>query len=332
MKTVVEIITGGTPGLKKDAKILHDVLTGFYKVKIHIARVRNLQLFHQRFMIGMGKYIFPKRRILIFDESLPTAWLKLSNSIILLPHQEWMREEVVANLQKCTAIWCKTRYAEEIFQKRNYNTRYIGFTTEDVYLPEIKKDYSRFIHVAGRSHLKGTGPILQLWKKHPEWPVLLLVSRNEQWQRLYPLKNIHFITRFLPDHELKQFMNSCGIHLCPSEAEGFGHNIAEALSSKALTITVNAPPMNEHVTIETGLLAGIKKSEPLGFGERFYVDEIDLERTITKSIEMDEIDKIAKGEAARENYELKRKHFQTNILQALKELECSIFIGTKIGQ
>ena len=321
MKTVVEIITGGTPGLKKDAKILHDVLAGSYDVNIHIARARNFQLFHRRIVKEMEKYIFPKRRILIFDENLPTAWLKLSKSIIFLPHQEWMRQEVIVNLHKCTAIWCKTKYAEEVFQKHNYKTRYIGFTTEDVYLPEIKKDYSRFIHVAGRSNLKGTKPILQLWKKHPEWPTLTLISRNEQWQRLYPLKNIHFITNFLPDCELKQLMNGCGIHLCPSEAEGFGHNIAEALSCKALTITVNAPPMNELVSIKTGLLAGIKKAEPLGYGERFYADEIDLERMIMKSIEMDETDKIAMGEAARDNFESRRRDFQTNILQAMQELE-----------
>jgi glycosyltransferase involved in cell wall biosynthesis len=149
-----------------------------------------------------------------------------------------------------------------------------------------------------------------------------LISRNEQWQKLYPGKNIQFITHFLPDHELKRLMNGCGIHLCPSEAEGFGHNIAEAVSSKALTITVNAPPMNELVSIETGLLAGIKKTEPLGYGERFYVDEIDLERMIMKSIEMNETEKIARGKAARENYESRRKDFQINILQALQELEC----------
>jgi hypothetical protein len=41
-----------------------------------------------------------------------------------------------------------------------------------------------------------------------------------------------------------------------------------------------------------------------------------------KSIEMNETEKIAMGEAARENYESRRKDFQTNILQALQELEC----------
>jgi hypothetical protein len=76
------------------------------------------------------------------------------------------------------------------------------------------------------------------------------------------------------------------------------------------------------VSIETGLLAGIKKTEPLGYGERFYVDEIDLERMIMKSIEMNETEKIARGKAARENYESRRKDFQINILQALQELEC----------
>jgi glycosyltransferase involved in cell wall biosynthesis len=321
MKTVVEIISGGTPGLKKDAKIMSDALSGSYDVNIHITRGRNFQLFHRHFVKELGNYIFPKKRILIFDENLPTGWLKLSNSIIFIPHQEWMREEVIANLKKCSAVWCKTKYAEDIFQKRNFKTRYIGFTTEDIYLPEIQKDYSRLIHVAGRSQLKGTKAILELWKKHPEWPMLTLVSRNQQWQKQYPVKNIKFITHFLPNLELQQLMNGCGIHLCPSEAEGFGHTIAEALSCKALTITVDAPPMNELVNRRTGLLAGIKKADALGYGERFYVDEIDLERMITKAIEMDEAEKISMGEAARENYELKRKHFQTDFLHALQEFE-----------
>jgi len=74
-------------------------------------------------------------------------------------------------------------------------------------------------------------------------------------------------------------------------------------------------------TTKTGLLAGIKKAEALGYGERFYVDEIDLERTITKAIEMDEAEKISMGEAAREIYELKRKLFQTDFLHALQEFE-----------
>jgi len=55
-------------------------------------------------------------------------------------------------------------------------------------------------------------------------------------------------------YELAALQLGSGIHLCPSEREGYGLYIAEAMAAGALVIATNHPPMNELVTNATGLL------------------------------------------------------------------------------
>lgn len=57
------------------------------------------------------------------------------------------------------------------------------------------------------------------------------------------------------DHiTLAELQLSHGVHICPSEREGFGHYINEARAASALVITTNHPPMNELITAATGVL------------------------------------------------------------------------------
>jgi glycosyltransferase involved in cell wall biosynthesis len=317
---IIDIVTGGTRGLIRDAQIVSEVLESSYQVNINISRQRNLHLIHKRLYKTLENRVRHPHRLLLFFENLPTHWMNLSKTSILIPNQEWMRDEVISNLSKCQEIWCKTRYAEDLFQKRNFQTRYIGFTSLDIYMPSVPKDYNNFIHVAGRSHLKGTQSILELWQVHPEWPTLLVISGNEKWKQSYPLHNVIFLPNSLSDSELKVAMNSYGIHLCPSETEGFGHYISEALSCKSIVITVNAPPMNEIVSSEFGLLAKIDKKEPMGYGERFFVDKPDLELQIQKIIEINLPEKLKRGEAARKRYEEQRRSFQARLNEVIKPL------------
>lgn len=319
MAPIVDIVTGGTRGLIRDAEIVSDVLRIYSTVTIHVSRQRNFHLVHRRLYKAIVNMINPKPRVLIFFENLPSDWMKLSDIRILVPNQEWIRREVVENLHMCTLIWCKTRYAETIFRERNFQTRYTGFTSADIFMPEIKMDYN-IIHVARRSHLKGTKVILELWKAHPQWPSLLVISSNKEWKQLFPLPNVNFISNSLSDYDLRVAMNSCGIHLCPSETEGFGHYISEALSCKAVTITANAPPMNEIIAHENGLIAQATKGEAMGFGHRFFVDKDSLEEMISKAIEMDTNSKMAMGEAARKSYENQRADFRTRLMEAMNEL------------
>ena len=69
--------------------------------------------------------------------------------------------------------------------------------------------------------------------------------------------NIDHRIGHLSDGELRRLQNSHRFHLCPSQTEGSGHYLVEALSVGATTLTLDAAPMNELVTADRGLLVPI---------------------------------------------------------------------------
>jgi glycosyltransferase involved in cell wall biosynthesis len=275
---------------------------------VHVSRRRNLHLVHRRWWRYALQRLTRRKTISVFFENLPSGWLAISPRNFLIPNQEWMRPETVQNISRCSEIWCKTRYAEALFRDRGFAASYIGFSSRDPYRPDVRRDWAGFLHVAGRSHLKGTRTILELWRRHPEWPEIVVVVRDDGFRR-HAAPNVRIITSPLEQHEIDRLMNERGIHLCPSEAEGYGHYIAEALACRALVITVDAPPMNELVRAEFGLLAKPARVEPLGFGSRFFVDADALEAQVERALVMPAAEKEHRGDLAREAYAAARPAF-----------------------
>ena len=256
----------------------------------------------------------------IFFEVLPSAWMDVSPVAVFVPNQEWIREEVERNLPRCTEVWCKTHYAEGLFKDKGYKTRYIGFSAVDQCLADVAKDYRRAIHVAGRSHLKGTRMLLEVWSTHPEWPSLLVVTKNSAFRR-FARPNIQIFVGDMKEDILGHLMNKCGIHLCPSETEGFGHYISEAMSTRALVVTVDAPPMNELVSEGHGILVKVEREEDMSFGKRFFADPRDLEKRIAAVVSMQEAVMVEHGNLAREAFLRNRESFEGNLVSAVEELE-----------
>jgi glycosyltransferase involved in cell wall biosynthesis len=58
----------------------------------------------------------------------------------------------------------------------------------------------------------------------------------------------------LPAEKLNSLQSTCGIHVCPSETEGFGHYINEARGVGAIVVTTDCSPMNELIRPEYGIL------------------------------------------------------------------------------
>jgi glycosyltransferase involved in cell wall biosynthesis len=146
-------------------------------------------------------------------------------------------------------IWCKTRQAETIFNKllsnkNDVSVRYIGWTSIDRHSLKHKKKYDEYLHVAGKSIFKGTQSIINNWDV--KYPTLHLVYNKSNLSLTIPveLTNIKTYPERLDDDELIRLMNTCAIHLCPSEAEGFGHYLNEARSCSSIVITTDAEPMN----------------------------------------------------------------------------------------
>lgn len=237
----------------------------------------------------------------------------------LIPNQERFPQRQVRRLKRVDHILCKSRHAREVFAGLHGSVRFIGFASPDRLLAGQMPDYTRFFHLAGRSTLKNTALILELWARHPEWPELTLVQHPDNAPASVP-PNVRLLSRYLPDRELRELQNACGIHLCPSLSEGWGHYIVEAMSCRAVTLTTDGPPMNELVQAERGILIPAHRDEPRHLGRNFYVDPPALETAIARLIEMDGQEKLLLGKAARGWFEANSRSFAASLPAHLAEL------------
>jgi hypothetical protein len=240
------------------------------------------------------------------------AWFSAAGRQILIPNQERFPHRHLGRLEKIDQVLCKSRCATEIFRQYGVETEYLGFTSEDRLDSSIEKDWVGIFHLAGGSTLKGTEDILMLWNRHPEWPVLHLIQKEALAPKTIPL-NVDLITRYVPDGELRKLQNKYGIHLCPSRGEGWGHNIVEGMSTGALILSVDAPPMNEHLDVSKGLLVPYVRTEPRHLGTCYYANLSVLEAQITRAIAMSAEEKARFGRAARLAFERIDREFRERL-------------------
>lgn len=296
----INLLTRSTIGLTADVRLIESTLQkGGINTTTFFPRGRNIDLLGTRLTLHLANFFRPRSTANIFVEQIMPGWLSLARENFFIPNQEWCRPETVALLKNIDFVLCKTRYAEGIFQGLGHNAAYIGFTSEDRLRENVKKNYNKFLHVAGRSLQKGTVTLSQVWARHPEWPVLTIITKNPQLVHRNGASNIHVITDMLTDDSVASIQNEYGIHLCPSEAEGFGHYIGEALGCGAIVITTDAPPMNELVTRDRGVLVPFSKQAPQSLGVNFYVDDEALEAAIEKVLTLTTSEKKSLSDAGR---------------------------------
>ncbi|WP_107671132.1 glycosyltransferase [Cyanothece sp. BG0011] len=326
MKKINIITVDNNGGLTRDAKILKSILdnAGF---KVSVFEVGKPTIGHKLHKIySYGELFFsenfkgsPPYDVNLFLQDVIPTWFSYAKVNCLIPNQEWFRDEFLPFLPKFDYILCKTKYAQSIFNELGCRTEFISFTSLDCWDQQQEKNYDQFFHLAGSSSIqKGTKTIIDLWSRHPEWPCLTIRQKKKSFHAAVP--NIQYIHNFLDDETLRKYQNKVGIHLCPSEAEGFGHYILEAMSTKALTLTTNAPPMNELITDERGLLVNYQQTKPQRLGTNYYVDPQHLEEKIEEILSMSYQQRKELAEKARNWYLENDKFFRQKIVTFLQDL------------
>lgn len=261
----------------------------------------------------------PEAPTQIFLERAFPRWRAAAALSLVVPNQERFPRRHLGRLKWIDAVLTKTKHATEIFSLHHDRVVYVGFTSPDRRAENVDKDWARFLHVAGRSSVKRTDVILDLWARHPEWPVLHLVQSAEHAPHAVP-SNVQLHAGYVPDDELRRLQNRCGIHLCPSLCEGWGHYIAEALSCGAVVVTTDAPPMNELITEERGRLVGWNREEPRHLGTSFFTGPAEIEEAI-ESLLITPAERLAElGRAARSWFVANDTRFRSEFPAMVAEL------------
>ena len=320
-------------GLSHDLRLLRETLESQGNV-VHVTSVGpkrrrwtlralwiRLQLLSQSLLSGDGaRWKFDANIML---EHVQPAYFACAYRNFFIPNPEWLSKRDERHLHRFHAVLAKTRVAAATFKARGMVTHYIGFRSTDCLIPETQRQ-PHFLHLAGASRMKGTARLLAVWRRHPEWPPLLVLQSPQTAQGMPTTPdrgNVqHHIATLRNIEEIRRLQNSHVFHLCLSEAEGWGHYIAEAMSCGAVTITCDAPPMNELVRAERGLLVAAQAIGTLNAATRYHFDEEALEAAIERARNMSPVEYNALGVAARSWFETNQQRFGGLLQGALQPL------------
>jgi glycosyltransferase involved in cell wall biosynthesis len=298
-------------GLQKDQEILAEILRGAgHDIEENNVRQKSL-FFHKQ---SQSHY-----DLNIFCQEINPFWFKAAKQNWLIPNQELFSHEEKKFLKDISLVVCKTHYAKRLFDQLGCQTAYTSFTSMDRWKPEVEKQDFPFFHLAGKSPYKGTEAVIEAWKENPDFPELIILEDPGKHRSDPGLKNLRYISEHSSDEYLIQLQNQCGCHLCPSLAEGFGHYIMEALSCKALVLTTDAPPMNELVRPDRGMLCPYQAETVSGIGSNFFIKAKHLAEKVREMMDIGSDVKLDLAEKGRQFYLENDRLFRNRLIQVIEE-------------
>uniref|UniRef100_A0A6C0KFL7 Glycosyltransferase 2-like domain-containing protein n=1 Tax=viral metagenome TaxID=1070528 RepID=A0A6C0KFL7_9ZZZZ len=229
----INIVSNYRPktGLMQDVGILRGILVAAYGEDIKMNRVHHM----------MPEC--PEAEVNIFLEVVNPALFSFAARNIWIPNAEWTYRAWTDYIPMFDEIWCKTTECLDIFTKYTPNTRYIGWTSIDKVWDPIKhkKNYYKAIVPVGKNIFRNPKPILQAYfrilnsdpKIYTKLPVLNIVYDSSVIQFHVPdeiKSKVHLHDKLLTDTEYDDLLRECGLCICISACEGFGHAVNEALT------------------------------------------------------------------------------------------------------
>lgn len=314
-------------GLSRNLSLLHDALAGA-GCEVTISGIRRGTLRKALHPLKLHAGTLARRLtgnavqrwdVNLMLERVRPEYLATARRNVLMPHAEWFDQRDRAWLPRLDRVFALTHHAIPIFEQLGMKVDYTGFTSEDRLDRSVPRERA-FFHLAGRSANKGTETLLALWRRHPEWPTLTVLQSPRSARPGPPAPNIAHRVEYIPDAELKRIQNVHRFHLCPSETEGFGHYLVEAMGVGAAVVTLDAPPMNEMVTPERGALVPFSRTGTQSLATTYLYDGTAMEKAIERLLAMSDTALARTGEAARAWFEDNDRAFRTRIAKAIHAL------------
>lgn len=305
-------------GLSTDVSLLAEALrAGGYAVHFSTLRRGKLRKWSRPVRLR-ARYVWRRLRgadcydVNLFLEHVRREDLSFARRNLLIPNPEWCLPKDVDLLPRVDGVLLKTRHAKSIFERLGCRTAPIGFTSVDRRDTSVPRERT-FFHLAGRSTNKGTDRLMALWRRHPEWPLLTVVQNPRTGTLGAPAANIAHRIDYIDDAELKRLQNANAFHVCCSETEGFGHYIGEAMSVGAVVLATDAPPMNELIKPERGVLVAYDETGTQHLATTYHFSDAALEAAVQRCMAMGEAERETLGRNARAWYEHNDKDFAQRV-------------------
>ena len=230
-------------GLNHDASIMRGLLTHVYGKDVQIFKV---------------PHVFPQCEesdINIFLEVINPSLFAYANKNIWIPNQEWTYKTWIPYLKMVDEVWTKTKQATQIFTDLGANVREVGWTSIDKVFCE-KKIYSKAIVLVGKNIYRQPKQLLKAYleiqEKEPDvyekLPHLYIPYNPNHVTFYYPFELASKVTLLrdeLTEKEYDELLQECGLAICLSAAEGYGHAVNEAMSSGCNMILSSIQPFEQ---------------------------------------------------------------------------------------
>ena len=221
-------------GVAQDVHILHGLIVHAFGQETEI---RHIPHFYPQ---------CPEAEINFFIEVVNPSLFMYASKNIWIPNPEWTYKTWEPYSKMVDEIWVKTHEAEKVFQQWGITTRYIGWTSIDKVMPD-KKNYWKAIVPVGKNIWRNPKPIIQVYmaikRSDPSLysglPVLHIVHDSQA----VPLARIpeEFSSKIIlhetmNEKDYDELLQECGLCICMSAAEGFGHAVNEAMSTGCMLL------------------------------------------------------------------------------------------------
>jgi hypothetical protein len=303
-------------GVSQDVHILHGLI-------IHVlgkeTQIRHVPHFWPQ---------CPEAEVNFFIEVINPSLFSYASKNIWIPNPEWCYKTWEPYAKMVDEIWVKTHEAEKLFEQWGIQTRYIGWTSIDKVFPE-KKNYHKAIVPVGKNIWRNPKPIIQaymkikqiqpdLFNKLPELHIvhsIPLPPIPEEFQ-----KKIKLHSEVMKEKDYDDLLQECGLCICMSAAEGFGHAVNEAMSTGSTLMLSPIDAFRELATEVLWVSNSKVTPHPYCLGN---LEDVDIESIIDALVvyTTSHFDwKTYRSKIVRAEYEERHKKFVDLMSETLKNL------------
>jgi hypothetical protein len=306
-------------GLQQDANILRGLLTHIFGEKLVLFKV---------------PYILPQcgeAEVNIFIEVVNPSLIPYAAKNIWIPNLEWTYQTWTPYVTMMDEIWTKTTEATKHFNMIVEGTQtkvtQIHWTSEDKTFTN-KKSYSKAIVLVGKNIYRNPKQLLRAYveikKQEPnlysKLPVLHIPYHPDHITVYSPpeIENkVKLLASELSQEDYDKLLAECGLAICLSAAEGYGHAINEAMSSGCNLLLSPISPFKD---LCSSLLEVAMWTEPLNIIPNFekmgYIIDSSVP-SIVKALKeycrRDTSSKKVASELIRTSYEIRHYDFIHNL-------------------